>query len=326
MANPEPTRAWLLIAAGDDRGHGGNDGYDDQVDAYYSWDSEVINAARLQEGDPIAIWDKDRLLGVSVIEAIDEWDGIKEQRRCVECGSTKLYQRKRVTPKWRCQVCREAFDEPALTAKEVRKYRARHDAAWTPLEDVMSGAELRALQTNRGEPNAMRPMDWLAFQDALAEKNAVRALERMAMRVPTLAIDVVLHVVFPQGFTRETVRVRRGQGAFRAHLLAAQGSTCAFTGGAHERALEAAHLYSYGELGTHYEHGGLMLRRDVHRLFDDGWLAVDPATLRLDVVADLEPYEQYARLHGERIKVDVVDEQVSWIEKHWIEHRSHASV
>src|SRR5687767_681397 len=44
-------RAWLLMAAGDNRGHGGNSGYDDQIDAYYSWDSNVPNHKNLRVGD-----------------------------------------------------------------------------------------------------------------------------------------------------------------------------------------------------------------------------------------------------------------------------------
>ncbi|WP_258725732.1 hypothetical protein [Cellulomonas sp. NS3] len=41
------------MAAGDDRGHGGSSGYDDQVDAY-SWDSKVPNHTKLSVGDHIA--------------------------------------------------------------------------------------------------------------------------------------------------------------------------------------------------------------------------------------------------------------------------------
>src|SRR5690606_41932078 len=104
----------------------------------------------------------------------------------------------------------------------------------------------------------------------------------------------------PQGFTRALVRVRRGQRQFREHLLSAQGEVCAFTGGAPARVLEAGHLYSYAQLGTHFEHGGLMLRRDVHRLFDDGLLAVEPSRLRVDVAHELAVFPQYARLHDRR--------------------------
>jgi hypothetical protein len=63
--------AWLLMTVGQNRQHGGNAGYDDQADVYYTWDSTVPNHAQIKVGDPIAIWDKDRLLGMSIVEEIE---------------------------------------------------------------------------------------------------------------------------------------------------------------------------------------------------------------------------------------------------------------
>jgi hypothetical protein len=65
-----------------------------------------------------------------------------------------------------------------------------------------------------------------------------------------------------------------------------------------------------------------MLRRDIHRLFDDGMLAVEPSTLRIDVAPELERYPQYARLHDVPLTVGLKDPQVSWLCQHWEEHRS----
>ncbi|MGY4720072.1 HNH endonuclease [Naumannella huperziae] len=104
--------------------------------------------------------------------------------------------------------------------------------------------------------------------------------------------------------------------------MATQRDACAFTGEAPTRVLEAGHLYSYAQLGVHHEHGGLLLRRDIHRLFDDGWLAVDPESLRIDVANPLESYPQYARLHDQRLRADVQDSQVQWLSHHWKEHRA----
>jgi hypothetical protein len=50
--------AWLVIAAGDDRQHGGNDGYADEPAHSYSWDDTVANHSALSAGDAIALWDK----------------------------------------------------------------------------------------------------------------------------------------------------------------------------------------------------------------------------------------------------------------------------
>lgn len=57
---------------------------------------------------------------------------------------------------------------------------------------------------------------------------------------------------------------------------------CAIT---HERtlpALEAAHIRPYGDGGEHEARNGLLLRRDIHSLFDAGYVTVTP-DLRFEV-------------------------------------------
>lgn len=318
-------RAWLLMAAGSERGHGGNAGYDDQIDAYYSWDSKVPNHKNVRVGDPVALWDKTRLLGVSVIEAIDTWPGTKELHRCPRCDRTRISTRTSVTPRHRCMKCRHEFDVPRSELVEVVHYRARYDAAWTSLEGLLDEREVRSHAANPGDINAMRPLNWSSFRAALVGKQAGRAVDRVSARVDLgRPREPGLQFELSQGFAQSLVRVRRGQSQFRERLLESQGSMCAFTGGAPARVLEAGHLYSYAQLGTHHAHGGLMLRRDIHRLFDDGWLAVEPARLRIDVTPDLAAYPQYAQLHGRPLTLALKGEQVDWLAKHWTEHRTGA--
>ncbi|WP_156165502.1 HNH endonuclease signature motif containing protein [Demequina rhizosphaerae] len=324
MENGGP-RAWLLMAAGDNRGHGGNAGYDDQVDAYYSWDSNVPNSKKLAVGDPIAVWDKERLLGVSVIEEIETSRGTKVLNRCPRCGTTRISLRKKALPRYRCMksACHHEFDDPRVDVAEVDQFTARYDAGWTSLEGLIDAQDVRRLTVHEGDFNAMRPIDWHALENALVERRADRAVARMTGRMPQIERHTRDGIIIdmPQGFRHAVVRVRRGQRQFRDQTLARQGSICAFTGGAPARVLDAGHLYSYAKLGEHHEHGGLMLRRDIHRLFDDGVLAVDPARLRVDVAPELESYPQYAKLHDRPLTVDLRDEQVDWLGKHWDEHR-----
>ena len=331
MATDRSPRAWLLMAAGDDRQHGGNSGYDDQPDMYYSWDSTVNNSTNLRPGDVVALWDKRRLLGISVVEQIKPSAAVKDVYRCPnsDCGRASIKLRKTKSPQYRCQVCGEEFNLPASETVAVTKYISRHDAGWTSLEGVLLGHELRALAESPDSQLSMRALDWAAFRAALEAKGEERAVQRVIGRAPELHSSIELHrslpgatqVEYPQGHTLAMVRVRRGQQGFRERLLRTQGGTCAFTGTAPERVLDAGHLYSYAALGEHHEHGGLLLRRDVHRLFDDGWLAVEPGSLKVDVSERLQDYPQYARLHDKSLAVNLHSEQQSWLEKHWAEHR-----
>jgi len=104
-------------------------------------------------------------------------------------------------------------------------------------------------------------------------------------------------------------------------LLAALGPVCAFTGSSPAAALEAAHLYSYATLGQHHDDGGLLLRRDLHRLFDRGDIAVDPATLTISLRSDLLTYPSYAPLQGKPLATKLESGHRSWIQKHWEQHR-----
>lgn len=321
MVKGAARQAWLLMVAGDNRGHAGNAGYDDQYDAYYSWDSNVPNHKNLNVGDPVALWDKVRLLGVSVIEQIETSRGPKLLSRCPQCSTTRISERKRIAPRYRCMRCRAEFEDPHLDLVQVNLYRARFDAAWTPLGGLLAEPEIRALAVNSGDINAMRPLHWEALLDALKSKRATTAVDRVESRMDLSWHDGQSHRLIEHGHKQSLVRVRRGQQRFREHLLCAQGNVCAFTGSAPERVLEAGHLYSYAQIGEHSEHGGFMLRRDIHRLFDDGDLAVDPSKMRIDVAPRLANFSQYAMLHGRRLALSPREEQVGWLELHWEKHR-----
>lgn len=62
-----------------------------------------------------------------------------------------------------------------------------------------------------------------------------------------------------------------------SHLrLGAYGGACVVTGEHSLPVLEAAHIRPYGAEGTHDVPNGLLLRADIHRLFDAGYVTVTP--------------------------------------------------
>ena len=80
---------------------------------------------------------------------------------------------------------------------------------------------------------------------------------------------------------------RRGQPAFRRALIKAYGGKCALTGCDAEEALEAAHIVPYKGSETNHVTNGLLLRSDLHSLFDLGLIAVDTETMTLLLRPDL---------------------------------------
>ena len=69
---------------------------------------------------------------------------------------------------------------------------------------------------------------------------------------------------------------RLGQGAFRVLVTDLYKRRCAVTGEKTLPALDAAHIRPYAEGGEHTATNGLLLRRDVHSLFDAGYVTITP--------------------------------------------------
>jgi putative restriction endonuclease len=72
------------------------------------------------------------------------------------------------------------------------------------------------------------------------------------------------------------IRPRLGQGAFRVSVTEAYNRACAVTQEHSLPALEAAHIRPFAKEGPHEVRNGLLLRADLHRLFEQGYLTVTP--------------------------------------------------
>ncbi len=85
----------------------------------------------------------------------------------------------------------------------------------------------------------------------------------------------------PLDVDERTLRVartkpREGQGTFRTRLLDAYGRRCAVTGEHTEIVLEAAHIQPYLGPRSNHVQNGILLTREFHTLFDQGYVTVTP--------------------------------------------------
>lgn len=115
----------------------------------------------------------------------------------------------------------------------------------------------------------------------------------------------------PNNLTDERTRIlreivqRRGQYNFRRDLLSAYGGRCAITGCDVEDALEAAHIIGYVGASTQHVKNGILMRADIHTLFDLGLLKICPETLKV-VLAPSVRKSSYAELHGQPLRRPVL--------------------
>jgi hypothetical protein len=99
---------------------------------------------------------------------------------------------------------------------------------------------------------------------------------------------------------REVVQ-RRGQAKFRKALIAAYGGRCAITSCPVTPLLEAAHITPYLGPDTNSITNGLLLRADLHTLWDLGLVAVDPETQTVWVSSEVND-PAYQILSGAHLK------------------------
>ena len=128
--------------------------------------------------------------------------------------------------------------------------------------------------------------------------------------------------------TPQLVAPRLGQGTFRVAVTSAYGSACAVTGEHSLPVLEAAHIRPYSIAGSHAVPNGLLLRADIHRLFDSGYVTVTPDhkfLVSARLAQEWENGKVYYALQGNVIKLPKRNadrpaaEQLRWHNDHVFE-------
>ena len=100
------------------------------------------------------------------------------------------------------------------------------------------------------------------------------------------------------------VRPRLGQDSFRIVVLDIYNRRCAVSGEKVLPVLEAAHIHPYDKGGRHEVQNGLLLRMDLHRLFDRGYITVTPKyhlEVSKRIHEEFENGKEYYALHGRKI-------------------------
>jgi hypothetical protein len=289
-------QAWLLLTFGEQRQYAGNIGYDDDPQRVYHYDSFVPNHKRVSKGDVALIRGTKRLLGVAIIEQIQSYKGYKLRRRCPECKTVKLQKRKKVKPTFRCKN-NHSFEVPSEQRVECVHYKALFGDSFVATPDAVSIADLHKACYRYNDQLAMQVinMQWVAGALLLTAPNAQQAIESVlgkheyldaeeAYLPPEVIVAGVDDTYVPANVDHRdsierVIRVRRGQQAFRHSLISRHGPLCMVTGCELLDVIEAAHISPYRGLNDHHIENGLLLRADIHVLFDLDLMGIEPETL-----------------------------------------------
>lgn len=232
----------------------------------------------------------------------------------------------------------------AQTIKHVSE-RARHAAGWGTATVFKAGNRIhsgRALRTPPLPVVVAAPMLdrwrkeygdyfgrflWDTFDEPLGERAADLAVACVAQLVDLATEGDVpsegdipdANSAMPDDDTLAAIRRRRGQARFRQILLEHFNERCAVSGTGVVSLLEAAHIRPHANGGSYSVDNGLLLRADLHTLFDLGMLRIEVQDA--EVVVALPPEvrreKAYLGLHGSKVTAPITRGQREALLERW---------
>ena len=192
-----------------------------------------------------------------------------------------------VLPDWLAwETFREANGVPELAALRARLGKIRRGARIRPDPGGAIGCCLIAESVFFPEDAWVDPpRDWRARTQQgagydLSQGEGARVWAECLARAASLGAERqgdarVAREEGPRYGAPALRRPRLGQGIFRVSVMDAYARACAVTQEHSLPVLEAAHIQPYASGGSHKVSNGLLLRSDLHRLFDRGYVTVD---------------------------------------------------
>jgi len=173
--------------------------------------------------------------------------------------------------------------------------------AWIPIPADFSP------HTQQGKGYDSESGEGRKLWEAVSERLRFVAPEKIEQSPATLA------AVESKGYGKpQTIVPRLGQGLFRILVTDVYDKRCTVTGERTLPVLDAAHIKPYEIVQKHEVWNGLLMRSDLHRLFDRGYVSVDPSTRRLVVSKrikdEFENGKDYYKLEG----MPVREPNTSW--------------
>ena len=239
------------------------------------------------------------------LEEVNFWAPSGKAKTSLPTGTPFFFQRK--SPHYRIggfgflgpvtsiplSLAWEAFGEGNGTAtremmfERVQKYRKGKVAEGETVHDPSIGCRT-ILEPVFFPSEVTIPIagDWpknvvVGKQMSLTEGEGARIWQECQLHAKSLhfdrkSVDQVAESPSDRYGTPLEYQPRLGQGAFRIAVVDAYQRSCAVTGEHSLPVLEAAHIRPYGTGGAHAVSNGLLLRSDVHRLYDQGYVTVSP--------------------------------------------------
>lgn len=278
----------------------GNDGYHDDSSVFYRYDNFVANHKNVKTGDLVIITNRDEVLGVSIIEKITSRTIEKKRNKCPHpgCNAKKIYFRKKIKPEWRCDKNHE-FATPKVIYESATEYIATYGKEFkkidgTLIDNVISKTLRYNVQMSIQKIN-------LHWASNLIANSSYLPLNVEKHDADTNDDTLIFSDEDQRRIVERHIKQRRGQKTFREQLLK-YNPICAVTGCELVDILEAAHIDAYRNETHNHISNGVLLRSDIHTMFDLNLIAIHPQThtIHLFPEAKNNGYDEY---DGKKIHV-----------------------
>lgn len=216
-----------------------------------------------------------------------------------------------------CSLAWDAFGEsngaaslPDMRAR-IAKYRRVEQR---PFDDFIIGCRILT------QPFFLADAEWLpvpsSWSSNIVTFKTYSLQDREARSLWELLEERVLPQTAGPGLSAEPARYgeptlvapRLGQGTFRVLVTDIYRRRCALTGERTLPVLEAAHIKPYSAGGEHAIQNGVLVRSDLHKLFDLGYITITPSwcvEVSRRIKEEFENGREYYKLHGSRMTLPV---------------------
>lgn len=297
----------------------------------YVFDDRTPHHRLIAVGDLFFFRTSARLIAVARISEIAREKAQRSTIKCPICGTGEIVERTQQNPRFRCLFAHE-FVDAIDEVREVTSYRVRfgRDHSRTVAEVIPE--ELRAFELTNSPQLSIRPCDLSGLVGFLARRDhTIVGLIRSwtlgrPFSLPDHEADTSDFGTFLDEIERLTtgIRLRRGDEQFREMLFAKYGERCMISGCEITGLIEAAYILPRTRFKLARPGNGILLRSDLHTLFDLNLIGIQPTQLWIRTHPSLNGTE-YERFAGVKLnKGNGKGPSQRALELRWQDFRSHA--
>lgn len=299
---------WILKTKGNQSAFGGNTGYDDNPTSHYVYDTTVPNHDKLQEQDFVVIANKKYILGFAQVESIKvERQLSKIRYSCPICGTNEFYSRKGKFPPYRCRNKHE-FGERTEKEINIDRFTAVYTNSFrkwecTELVKVLEPYYVKrnlyySIQAANIDFLKQRILDLGIVKTFNTELNEQNPKQTDVRTIP----EYIFNDVDERSSKLGKTLAREGQEIFKNHLIKIYGPVCMISEICIPIAIQASHIVPYRGIKDNNPRNGLLLRADLHLLYDSDLIGINPINFEVKLHSSIKNsyYQQY---DGKKLKI-----------------------